>query len=209
MVSDVLSYLPLFAVWCLAVVSPGPDMLVVAQQATTRSRRHGVVTGLGVASAIAVWAVASMLGLSVLLARVGWLYDVVRLAGAAYLVYLGARALWSSRRTEVAVVEPVDATPVSAARAWRIGFLTNIGNPKAAVFFGSLFGALLPADTATPGRVAVVAGMVALAAAWFSLVATLFGLPRVVEVYRRGRRWVDRVTGIAFVALGGRLALDR
>ncbi|MFI9814211.1 LysE family translocator [Saccharothrix variisporea] len=204
-----LNHLPLFAVWILAVVSPGPDMLVVAQQATTRSRRHGVVTGLGVASAIAVWAVASMLGLSVLLARVGWLYDVVRLAGAAYLVYLGARALWASRRTERVPVEPVDATPTSAAKAWRTGFLTNIGNPKAAVFFGSLFGALLPADTTPWGRVAVVVAMVLVAASWFALVATLFGLPRVVEVYRRGRRWVDRVTGIAFVALGSRLALDR
>src|SRR5438552_16631621 len=97
-VYGVLRLLPLFGVWLIVVVSPGPDFLVTVQQATSRSRRHGIVTGLGVCSGLVIWSAGSMVGLSVLFARLSWLYDMVRYAGAAYLLFLGVRTLWSTRR---------------------------------------------------------------------------------------------------------------
>jgi threonine efflux protein len=152
-----------------------------------------------------------MVGLSVLFARLSWLYDIVRYAGAAYLVYLGARTLWSTRRDRdgfgVAPQPPVRTGGLW--RAWRIGFLTDLGNPKAAAFFSSLFGALLPAGTGPAVRVAVVAGIVGLATAWYIAVAVLFGLEPVASLYRRARRWIERVMATLLIALGGRLALDR
>mgnify|MGYP003423279738 CR=1 FL=1 len=220
-----VTLLPLFGVWLLAVISPGPDFLVTVRSATARSRRHGIMTGLGVSVAILVWATASMLGLSVLLVRISWIYDTIRWVGAAYLVYLGVRMLWAGWRREPAT-DPASGSGASGApvarggpaapgrsvglwRAWRTGFLTNIGNPKAAVFFGSLLGALLPADSSAPVRVAVVAVMVAIAAGWFTAVAVLFGMSPVVRGYRRVRRWTDRVMAVALIALGGRLAVER
>jgi threonine efflux protein len=216
----IVRLLPLLVVWILAVISPGPDFLVTVQQATSRSRRHGILAGLGVSTAILLWATASMLGLSMVLARISWLYDTVRMAGAAYLVYLGVRTLWAARRNpyaaeagpapeEVPGRETTTGRPGGLARAWRLGFLTNIGNPKAVVFFGSLLGALLPADTGVTLRVVVVVGLAVTAASWFTVVAALFGLPPIVNLYRRGRRWIDRITGVIFIALGGRLALER
>jgi threonine/homoserine/homoserine lactone efflux protein len=215
----VVKLLPLFGVWLLAVMSPGPDFLVVVQQATGRSRRHGILAGLGVSTAIMVWAGASMLGLSVVLTRISWTYDVIRLVGAAYLVYLGMHTLWSARRrirggssapggthTAGAVIP---APPAGLARAWRIGFLTNLGNPKAAVFFGSLLGALVPVDAGIALRVAIVAVMVSMAVTWFGAVALLFGLSPIARLYERGRRWIDRIMAAVFIALGGRLALER
>jgi threonine/homoserine/homoserine lactone efflux protein len=222
--------LPLFGVWLLAVVTPGPDFLVVVQSATARSRRHGLATGLGVCAAMLIWATGSMLGLSVLLARLSWLYDTIRLAGAAYLIFLGVRALWATRRRRrdrpVGTTAPrrvppwlgrrrltprhdPGTAPVSLARAWRTGFLTNIGNPKAAAFFGSLLGALLPAGTDVAQRAVAVAGLVAIPACWYAAVALLFGLPAVARVYDAGRRWIDRVTAAILVALGARLAVQR
>jgi threonine efflux protein len=207
----VLRLLPLFGVWLIVVVSPGPDFLVTVQQATSRSRRHGIVTGLGVCSGLVIWSAGSMVGLSVLFARLSWLYDIVRYAGAAYLVYLGVRTLWSTRRDgdgmRVAPQPPVRTGGLW--RAWRIGFLTDLGNPKAAAFFSSLFGALLPAGTGPAVRVAVVAGIVGLATAWYVAVAVLFGLGPVATLYRRARRWIERVMATLLIALGGRLALDR
>jgi threonine efflux protein len=94
-------------------------------------------------------------------------------------------------------------------RAWRAGFLTNLGNPQAAAFFGSLLGALRPAHAGVGLRLAVVPLMAALGAGWYTVVATLFGLAPVARVYRRVRRWVDRVMAALLIALGGRLALDR
>jgi threonine/homoserine/homoserine lactone efflux protein len=207
----VLRLLPLFGVWLIVVVSPGPDFLVTVQQATSRSRRHGIVTGLGVCSGLVIWSAGSMVGLSVLFARLSWLYDIVRYAGAAYLVYLGVRTLWSTRRdgggAGVAPRPPVRTGGLW--RAWRIGFLTDLGNPKAAAFFSSLFGALLPPGTGPAVRVAVVAGIVGLATAWYVTVAVLFGLGPVATLYRRARRWIERVMATLLIALGGRLALDR
>lgn len=214
--------LPLLGVWILAVISPGPDFIVTARYATARSRRHGIAVGLGVSSAILVWAVGSMLGLTVLFTRVGWLYDVIRVAGAAYLLYLGGRMLWSSwrrgrgtaadRGAETSVhpsAGAVDAPPAGGlVRAWRVGFLTNIGNPKAAVFFGSLFSSLLPAHAGLGLRGTAVALMVVLAAGWFTAVAALFGLGPIARGYAHARRWIDRVTGTVLVALAGRLTFD-
>jgi threonine/homoserine/homoserine lactone efflux protein len=207
----VLRLLPLFGVWLIVVVSPGPDFLVTVQQASSRSRRHGIVTGLGVCSGLVIWSAGSMVGLSVLFARLSWLYDIVRYAGAAYLVYLGVRTLWSTRRDgdgmRVAPQPPVRTGGLWPA--WRIGFLTDLGNPKAAAFFSSLFGALLPDGTGPAVRVAVVAGIVGLATAWYVAVAVLFGLGPVATLYRRARRWIERVMATLLIALGGRLALDR
>src|SRR3954451_9895286 len=93
-----VALLPLLGLWMLSVLTPGPDFVVIVQYATSRSRRHGALVAVGSCSSILLWATGSMLGLSVLLTRLSWLYEIVRLAGAAYLVYLGARTLWSTRR---------------------------------------------------------------------------------------------------------------
>jgi RhtB (resistance to homoserine/threonine) family protein len=209
-----LALLPLFGVWLLAVVTPGPDFLVTVQYATARSRRHGIAVGAGVATGILVWASGSMLGLSMLFARLSWMYDIVRFAGAAYLIYLGVRTLWTTWRHGRAAPDapaPVDRVrpEVGAGRAFRIGFLTNIGNPKAAAFFGSLLGAFLPAHTGPTLRVLVVAVMVGITLAWYTTVSVLFGLAPVARVYRRARRWIDRVMAAVLIALGARLAIDR
>jgi threonine efflux protein len=208
--------LPLLGVWLVAVVTPGPDFLVTVRYATARSRRHGAMVGLGVASGILLWATGSMLGLAVLFARLSWLYDIVRYLGAGYLVYLGVRTLWTNRRRgatnreATAREDPPANLPAGGAwRSWRVGFLTNLGNPKAAAFFGSLFGALLPAGTGAGPRAVVVLAMVGITVGWYTMVAMLFGLPQVAGVYRRARRWIDRVTAAVFIALGARLAIDR
>jgi threonine/homoserine/homoserine lactone efflux protein len=210
----VIALLPLLGVWMLSVLTPGPDFVVIVQYATSRSRRHGAMVAVGSSSSILLWATGSMLGLSVLLTRLSWLYEIVRLAGAAYLVYLGARTLWSTRRaarrdsdTPAGVAAP--ALDTRLFRAWRVGFLTNAANPKAVAFFGSLFGALLPHDLSSGMRATVIAAIVAMPLCWYLTVAALFGSAPVARLYRRVRRWIDRVTATVLILLGGRLALDR
>ena len=89
-----------------------------------------------------------------------------------------------------------------------IGFLTNISNPKALAFFTSIFALLLPTRPPLWLDGAILLGMVAIPAAWFSLVALLFSLPPVARAYRRAQRWIDALTGGIFVALGLRLAVN-
>jgi len=206
----------LAAVWFLALLSPGPDFLAVTHASMARSRRDAVLVGLGVTAALAVWITASLVGLTVVLVRVQPVYEAVKLAGAVYLAYLAVLLLRSARRRDEAATAEAAAGdaahPRLAARparaAFRAGFLTNIGNPKAAVFFSSIFAALLPAHVAWSGRMLAGGAILAMAAAWFTTVACLFSAKRVAAGYARARRVVDGLTAVLFAAIAVEIAAD-
>ncbi|MBP0649812.1 LysE family transporter, partial [Mycobacterium tuberculosis] len=128
----------------LAYASPGPDFVAVTAAALT-SRKTGFGAALGVAAASLIWAGAALAGLGLVLTRIGWLYEAIRLAGAAYLVYLGGRMLIGALKPSAAatIVAGGDA---GFGKGFSRGFLVNLTNPKAAAFFGSLFVSLLPAE---------------------------------------------------------------
>jgi threonine/homoserine/homoserine lactone efflux protein len=214
--------LALLGVWLLAVITPGPDFVATSRYAVARSRRDGVLVGLGVAGGIAVWVTLSLVGLGFAMIYLSAPLAILRFLGALYLIWLGAQALWSAahpRRDAAMNAQRTDIEtdpssthgrePGRAARrlpSWVAGFLTNIGNPKALAFFGSIFALLLPANPPLWLDGAILVGMVGISAGWFSLVALLFSLAPVARAYRHAQRWVDAITGGIFVALGIRLA---
>jgi threonine/homoserine/homoserine lactone efflux protein len=200
------------AVWFVVVLAPGPNFLAAVAAATTGNRQRGVRTAVGFAIGDTIWATSSVLGLAVVLARYEWLADVVRFGGATVLVTLGLRSVLRARRDGAA--DPGAVGPGQAEPGHRpglrspllTGLLVDLGNPKAAVFFTSLFAALLPAGA--PVWVAAVAVVISglIPAFWYSVVACLFSTGRVVRAYRAVRRPIDAVVGTVFVALGIRLA---
>ena len=212
-------------VMLLACASPGPDMLAVTSHAFAR-RRAGVCAAAGVATSHALWATLAVFGLGLILARLAWLYEGIRIAGGIYLLYLGAKTLIGLRRPAAArpasAVDAVDAAatttapasrgaakPAGGAHAYRRGLLVGLTNPKAAAFFGSLFVTLLPAHAPPWVHGATVATVAAVSIGWFTAIALLFSTGRVQRGYARLRRPVDALMGAALVALGARLALDR
>jgi threonine/homoserine/homoserine lactone efflux protein len=205
LVPFVFDQYPVFlGVVVLAYASPGPDFVAVTA-AALGGRRTGFGAACGVAVASLLWATAALAGLGLVIARIGWLYEAVRLAGAAYLVYLGGRML-------IGALKPAPADEAVTARAggfragFRRGLLVNLTNPKAAAFFGSLFVSLLPpaASVATFALALATVGVVAVG--WFALVALLFSGARARHVYHRLRRGIDAAMGAVLVALGARLA---
>lgn len=205
--------LALLGVWALAVITPGPDFVATSRYAIARSRRDGVLVGLGVACGIAIWVTLSLAGLGFVMARASGPLAILRLLGALYLIWLGAQALWSAARPKRAAESGSQALAPTgregnALPSWVIGFLTNIGNPKALAFFTSIFALLLPARPPLWLDVSILMGMVSISAGWFSLVALLFSLAPVARAYRRAQRWIDALTGGIFVALGLRLAVN-
>lgn len=206
---SVASFAALLTVWTLALLIPGPDFLAVSHASVARSRRDAVFVGLGVASAMAVWATTSLVGLTVLLVRFQPVFEAVRLAGAAYLAWLAFQLLRSAVRRTVPGAEAAGggAKPRGAVAAFRAGFLCNIGNPKAAVFFSSVFAALLPPHVDWEFRTAISVAIPAIGAAWYAVVACLFSARRIAAGYARVRRAVDAVTGTIFAALAGELAI--
>ena len=197
----------LVSVWTLAVISPGPDFAVTVQYATTRSRRDGILVALGITSALSIWIIGSMVGLGVLLTRMSWLIEMIKIVGAFYLIYLGIKTLLSAHRP---VLQPSpQLAPIQGFAVWRVGFLTNISNPKAVAFFSSLFVVLLPPHPPIWVQAASVICMLVIALSWFCIVPCVFSHAPIKRAYRRPNRWLDYITGSIFVALGIRLILEK
>lgn len=210
-----MSFLPQLAaiagVMLLACASPGPDMLAVTSHAFAR-RRAGLFAAAGIATSHVLWATLAVFGLGLILAQLAWLYEGIRIAGAVYLVYLGAKTLMSLRQSSgsagATVAPAAAAKSANGAHSYRRGLLVGLTNPKAAAFFGSLFVTLLPGHAPMWVHGATVATVGAVSITWFSAMALLFSTDRVQRGYQKLRRPVDAVMGGVLVALGARLALE-
>ncbi len=205
-----MEYLPhlaaLAGIWALVVMSPGPDFVVTVSRAAA-ARRTGLAAVAGIVMGTAIWASASAVGLEFVLAHYRWVAEVVRLAGAGYLGWLGVRMIIHARQAAPEVA--AGTGPPRLAAAWRAGLLADLGNPKAAVFWTSLFAAVLPPAAPAWVRACAVAVAVIVAAAWYSAVACAFSLAAVSSWYQRARKWIDRVTGGVLIGLAARLAAER
>ena len=134
--------LSVMAVHVVAMISPGPNFLIVTQTAISHSRREGVLTAFGVSCAALLWSSAALLGISLLFETTVWLYQGLKVLGGAYLIYLGIQSWrYAGRPPQLSAKTP----PGSNWRLFRVGFVTNLTNPKSAIFFSSIFATLLPA----------------------------------------------------------------
>ena len=194
------------AVQLMAAMSPGPAFLVVTRLSVGESRRTALAAAFGVAMAALFWAVAATLGMHVLLAEAAWLYGILKLAGGAYLLWLGFQA-W--RHADVALAPATNgAVSMSCWQAWRLGFSTNLANPKVIVFFGSIFVTLFTPETPDWVRAAALVIVAANESGWYATVALLFSSRPAQAAYRRAKRWIDRATGAVMMIFGLRLILS-
>ncbi|RRV58622.1 LysE family translocator [Stutzerimonas stutzeri] len=203
-----MEFMTVALVHLLAVASPGPDFAVVVRESVAQGRRAGSWTALGVGCGIFVHVAYSLLGIGLIVSQSIVLFNLFKWLAAAYLVYLGWRAL----RARPMNLEAIDGANAAVARsAWRafvIGFVTNGLNPKATLFFLSLFTVVISPDTpllVQAGYGLYLAGATAL---WFLLVAWLFSRGRVRAGFARMGHWFDRLTGAVLIGLGARLALS-
>ena len=186
-------------------LTPGPDMLYVAARAAAEGRAAGVASTLGIATGTLVHIALVAFGLTALLAAVPVAYTAVRLAGAAYLVYLGVRTLLRpGGLTERAL------TPASRWAVFRQGVLTNVLNPKVALFFLAFLPQFVDPARGSAGLQVLGLGLLFDASGTLVLLAVALGASRAAGRLRRSAgaaRWLERATGVLFVGLGLRLAV--
>jgi threonine/homoserine/homoserine lactone efflux protein len=194
------------AVALVVICTPGPDTALTVRNSLLGNRRAGIFTALGVSTGQLVWTLAASVGIAALLVASEPAFQALKLAGAAYLIWLGVQTLWSvvRRRSRERDAEPRRA--VSPRQAWRQGVLSNLGNPKSAAFFTSL----LP-QFGDSFVVLLALGLLysTLTLTWLSGYAV--AVARAGDVLRRERvrRTLDAVTGAVLVAFGIRLATER
>jgi RhtB (resistance to homoserine/threonine) family protein len=183
-------------IWFLAHLSPGPDFLVTVRVAMTQTRAAALRTVLGITVGTVIWCIAGFFGVHALFASTPWLYTALKYAGGAYLAYLGLRMVIAGLRPPAA-----DATPeaMSAQSAFRLGLLTNLANPKAALFTASVFAATLPPDPSAALGLAATAVMTLISVVFYGLLAMVLTTPAASSAYARAQRWIDLVAGAAFV----------
>jgi threonine/homoserine/homoserine lactone efflux protein len=191
----------------VAAMSPGPDFVIVTRSAALSGRRAGLACAAGIASGVFAWSVVTGLGMAGLLAASAVAFTVVKLAGAAYLVLLGVRSLLAARRGRYEGAD-ISASVRGPAAAFRQGLLTNLLNPKVAVFFIALLPQFLPAEPTMLDTVALGAVAATVSLVWFTVLVTVVGAMRALFTRVRVRRVIDAVMGGLLVALGVRIAIQ-
>jgi RhtB (resistance to homoserine/threonine) family protein len=194
----------------LAAMSPGPDFVVITRYAAVSGRRTGVAAALGVACGVFVWAVVAAFGVAALLAASAVAFTVIKLVGASYLAYLGIRSLLAARRRGAGTLVAGTTVATGLLAAFRQGLLTNLLNPKCAVFFVALMPQFAPAAGSSRLAQTLLLSVVAVAvtAIWFTAVANVVGGLRRLLASSPARRAMDAVTGAVLVGLGVRLAVQ-
>lgn len=193
----------------LLAVTPGPDMAVVTKNALAHGRRGVVLTTSGIALALVIWVAATAVGLSALLRTSGEVLFLLKIAGAAYLAYLGIRTLLESR------AQPADllagTPPAAPAHAvFRQGFLSAISNPKLGVFFVTFLPQFVAPGQPVFSRLLELGVTFALIGwIWMNLYGFSITRLRQVVTAPRVRQWMQRVTGVVLLGFGARLALER
>jgi RhtB (resistance to homoserine/threonine) family protein len=196
---------PFLVLSVLLILIPGPDTAVVTKNALLGGRRGGLLTAAGVSTGLAIWTAAAALGIAALLRASAFAFLALKVAGAIYLVWMGIQML----RTKDFSAAPL-GSPARGRRALRQGLLSDLGNPKIAVFFTSFLPQFVDPHASAFLSLLLLGGIFAvLTFLWLAAYGWLVG--RGASVLRRPgvRRVLDRVTGVVLIGFGIRLAFER
>jgi threonine efflux protein len=202
----------LLLIHLVLLVVPGQDFVTIARLSMSRSRRIGIAAAAGTATGMLFWALASVLGISALLADNTGLSHALRLGGALTLAGFGVHSVVQALRAKA--LEPLRPSarddirpPRPLLRGWATGLLSNLTNLKLLVFFSSIFSGFLPNDLPLSEKLLTALAMAALAFGWFSTVAILGSHPRVVRAYQDASRGMDVAFGLVFIGVGVLIAV--
>jgi threonine/homoserine/homoserine lactone efflux protein len=190
----------------LLTIAPGPDFVLVVRTAIGYDRPRAIAASLGICSGLFVWALVSAAGITALLTASNVGFTIVRLAGAAYLVWVGVDAIRHDGRSEDEVAAPRFRT---RWHAFRTGLINNILNPKVGVFYITALPTFVPDGAPVLATSMLLAAIhVAMGIIWLAAVALMVERARALLARRRARRRLEQATGVALVGFGVGVALD-
>ncbi len=189
----------------IGVISPGPDFALVFRQSIKHGRATAIWSSVGIGTGILVHVSYSLFGLSLLIRESVLLFNLIKYAGATYFVYMGIKAVRTSKRQSESF--RTDVMPPANHGAFLTGFLVNVLNPKAGLFFIAIFSMIISPDTPAVIRAAYGLWLTLSTIAWFSLVSVIFTHARVRQFFLRFGHWFDRVMGVLFIAIAIRMTL--
>ena len=204
-------FLTVATVHLIALMSPGPDFFFVSQTAVSRSRREAMMGVVGISLGVMVWAGVALLGLNLILQKMAWLHQIIMVGGGLYLCWMGWQLLRSARsqNAQSAPSDEVSVVLPKPGRSFIRGLLTNLSNPKAVIYFGSVFSLFVGEDVGAGARWGLFTLITGETFVWFSLVAIVFALPAMRRGYQRLAKWIDGLAGVLFTGFGLHLIFTR
>lgn len=201
-----LAFIPVAAI---LTITPGSDTMLVVNNTLTRSTADGLCTVAGINAGLLVHALASALGLSMILMNSATAFEMVKMAGALYIIYLGIQSLRSSRTQEEAEFSAKRCSKGIAASV-REGFLTNVLNPKVAVFYLALLPQFIsPGESILRQSLLLMAIHFSMGIIWFSFVTLALGRIRHLLSGGKFKKRLEALSGVVFIGLGLKMALSR
>lgn len=192
---------------CLGMISPGPDFFLVLKNSLSYNRKIALMTCLGVISAIAIHMSYCVAGIAVLITATPWLYNALRYAGAAYLLWIGVKALLAKSSGIAYVSKQALELNVTAKAAFMQGLLCNLLNPKATLFFLAIFTQLLNASSTMVDKLVVAFIIWLEAAIWWPMVVFVFQTQIVQRRYFKLQVIIDKLLGVILIVLGVKVGL--
>lgn len=205
-----MEYLPTIAtvavIHLLAVMSPGPDFIMTMRNSLLYSRRSGIYSSIGLGLGILVHVAYCLAGIAIIISQSIVVFTILKYLGAAYLIYIGIKSLRTKANGAELSAEQTEPKDMTKLQALRSGFITNATNPKATLFFLSLF--TLVIEPATPFIIKAVMGieMAIATALWFSLIALLVSHKAIRSRITRFQHYIERFMGAVLIAFGVKLA---
>lgn len=192
----------------LAVMSPGPDFFMALKNSITYSRKTGIYTAIGFGLGIAVHIFYSLAGLALIISQSIIIFNTIKYIGVLYLIYIGIQS-FRSKRSTITIKKNAPKEDIASYQAIRMGFLTNVLNPKATLFFLSLFTLVVSPDTHTTTLIIISLIMIFDTMLWFSLVAIFITHTRVRQAYSRYQKAIEKVFGGILIIIGLKIALSK
>ncbi|WP_457581570.1 LysE family translocator [Ensifer canadensis] len=206
-----LEFASLMAIFSFAIVSPGADLAMVMRQSIVHGRRPAIITSFGIGTSLMFHVTYTILGLGLIISQSIYLFNIVKWCGVAYLIYIGIKALRAGQ-TEISVDAGPSGEPArsqSAVKAFGLGFAANALNPKPVFFFLSIFSTVVGAHTPIMIKFGYGLVMATCLILWFVGVSLFMTTPRMRAAFTRASKWIDRASGLVFIALGLKLATEK
>ena len=195
------TWFSLVAICCLGAMSPGPSLAVVLRHTVSNGRAHGIATALSHAVGVALWALLTVWGLAVVVVEWPLMYKFLTYAGAAYLMWMGIKALRSNGAGPMNV-EQVSA-PISAAA--RDGLMVSLLNPKLAFFFIALFSQFVSAELILADKLIMTGTASVIDAVWYIIIAVALSHSKVLDKLQKRSATIDKLSGAILIALALRV----
>lgn len=192
----------------LAVILPGPDFIMVVKNSLSYSRKTGIWTAFGLGLGISIHIFYCVAGLAFIISQSILVFNIIKLLGAGYLIYIGVKSIFA-KSSKIDIGTTQQKTYTSPLEAIKIGFLTNVLNPKATLFFLSLFTLVISPET--PNLILAILSIIMIVntALWFSLVAIFFTQKRVRNAFDKFQEIFNKVLGGILIGLGVKVALTQ